>query len=78
MICREELEAGKVLIIESNVRIPEGGTFIGEDMSGQEHVLRVVKQLIHDYNWYWCYKHICQVIDDEFEGMYLEEGDYVL
>jgi len=26
----------------------------------------------------WCYEHICRVIDDEFERIYLEEDDYVL
>jgi len=77
MICRKELAAGKVLIIEGNVRIPEGETFIGEDMAGREHVLRVIEQRFKDYQWYWCYEHICRVIDDEFERMYLEEDDYV-
>lgn len=70
MICTGELERGKKLWLESSVRVPEGETFVGPDLAGAEHVLRVLHVGVRDHSWYWCYEHFCEVVDDQFEGMY--------
>lgn len=66
MICRS-VTAGGELVLEGNVRMPEGERFVAADLGGVEHVVEVVEQKIADYRWYWCYWHLCKVVDAEYE-----------
>lgn len=76
MICRG-VDSRGCLIMDSNVCLHRGETFVGLGEDGVEHVLKVLKVEFFDHVWYWCHRHTCKVIDDQFDGMYDLGGDDV-
>lgn len=63
MNCRSETSTG-ALLMDDFVAAPVGEFFVGKDLAGDEHVLKVID--VERYGW--MYRHLCVNRDDLFSG----------